>query len=78
MDTDTPPTHVLLDGVAKNVRGEIARRMITTAQVALWTGLTAQTVRSKLAGRKQWTLTDLENLAQGLGLSPFDLVRPPT
>jgi hypothetical protein len=67
MATTTPQTP-LAAGVAETVRVELARRDATTAQIMDWTGLKAQTARSRRRGDSDWTLAELSALARGLGL----------
>lgn len=67
MATSTPQTP-LAAGVAETVRIELARRDAKTAQIMEWTGLKAQTARSRWKGDSDWTLAELDALGLGLGV----------
>lgn len=54
--------------VAGNVRAEIARRRITTAEVAAAVGIGPASVRDRLRGRIRWADTELQSLAAHLGI----------
>lgn len=54
--------------VAGNVRAEIARRRITTAEVAEVVGIGPASVRDRLRGRIRWADTELQSLAAHLGI----------
>lgn len=86
MTTSTPQTP-LAAGVAELVRAELGRQNATTAQIMEWTGLKAQTARSRRAGNSDWTLAELWALSQGLNIlfnvgvtidptKPFDPTKP--
>ena len=76
MTTSTPQTP-LAAGVAELVRAELGRQNATTAQIMEWTGLIAQTARSRRAGNSDWTLAELDALGRGLGVQFTVGVRVP-
>lgn len=60
--------------IAAEVRAEIARQGLTAATVASRSDMTTTTMSRKLAGRVDFTLTELCRVAESLGIKASDLV----
>lgn len=62
--------------VAGNVRARAARLGLNQSGLAARLGVASNTVSLKWRGERDWKLSDLENVAEALECSPWDLTRP--
>lgn len=60
--------------VAANARAEMARRGERQADLALAVGWTRATASRRLSGSSDWTATDLDRVADHLGIAVTDLL----
>lgn len=68
MATSPQPQTALAAAVNDALKAELGRRDVKPAQIIEWTGRSAQTIRDRRAGRSDWTLSDVEALAEHMGL----------
>ena len=62
------PQAQLAATVNASLKAELGRHDVTPAQLRDWTGLSADTIRSRRAGKTDWTLRELAVLAERLNL----------
>jgi len=63
--------------VAANVRAEIARRGKTQGDIAAVLGFTRQSLSQRLLGRVEFRASELQAIADHLGVSIAELVEQP-
>lgn len=66
----------LTQAIAVTVRDHVRQRGIRQVDLALVLGLPQSAVSSRLTGRTPFTLADLEQLAEYLGVPVSDLLQP--
>lgn len=76
----TPPHGTLHAVVARNVRRLMATSPDLRTQAALCkaSGIDQTDLSNHLAGRRGWSLWDIERLAAVFAIEPADLLRPPS
>lgn len=63
--------------VAANIRAEMARRRATQGALAAALGVTQQAVSRRLRGDVEFTVTELQIVAETLGVDPARLLTAP-